>query len=210
MDIPTSEQGLIELLKRQSEEAFEELVDRFGRRLYQVSFRILRNSQDAEDVVQETFLRAFQAIANFREESSLYTWLYRIACNQALMRLRKQKERTTVPIEPYLPEFNNGHYAERVTDWTQTPESSLDVQEMQEFFQTCIDELPDDHRVPYILKDVEKLSELKVAEILRISRQAAKNRVHRARLVIRKRVEGRFFGQELQNPEVSPVAAMKH
>ena len=125
------------------------------------------------------------------------------------MKLRKQKERTTVPIEPYLPEFNNGLYAESA-DWSRTPEASLDVQEMQEFFQTCINELPDDHRVSYILKDVEKLSEVKVAEILRISRQAAKNRVHRARLVIRKRMEDRFFRQELQESNISPEDVLKH
>ena len=190
-----SEGSLIQRLKRKSEDAFEELVDRYGRRLYRVSFRILKNSEDAQDVLQETFLRAFKAIGNFREESSLYTWLYRVVCNQSLMRLRRQTQRVVVPIDPYLPTFKDGQQTESIPDWSQTPESSLNKQELSDFLGMCIEELPDDHRVAYILREIEKLSEKEVAEVLGISRQAAKNRVHRARLVIRKRVEERFFKQ---------------
>ena len=188
-----SEQGFIELLKQKKDEAFEELVSRFGRRLFRVSFRILRNAHDAEDAVQETFLRVFQTIKDFREESSLYTWLYRIACNISLQKLRRRKGRVTVPVEPYLPVFENGQHTETFADWSQSPESSFDLQELHEFLEKCVEELPDHHRVAYILKDIEKFSEDQVAQILDITRQAAKNRVHQARLVIRKRVEDRFF-----------------
>ncbi len=113
------------------------------------------------------------------------------------MRLRQQTQRVVVPIDPYLPTFKNGRHTESIPDWSQIPESSLSKQELSDFFEMCIEELPDDHRVAYILKDIEKLSEKEVAEVVGISRQAAKNRVHRARLVIRNRVEERFFKQSV-------------
>lgn len=190
-EIPESR--LVALLKSGSPEAFELLVARFGRLLYAVSFRIVRNAQDAEDAVQETFLSAFQSIQNFREESSLNTWLYRIVCNHSLRKVQQQSRRRDLPIEPFLPHFERGQHTEKILDWSHVPESSLRGKELSEFFERCIDELPEDLRIPYILKDVEKLSEERVCEILGVTKFTMKNRVHRARLVIRKRVEDEFF-----------------
>ncbi len=189
------EQGLVGRLKQKSTEAFEELIALYTRRLYYVSFRILRNAQDAEDAVQETFLNAFQTIGDFREESSLYTWLYRIACNQSLMKLRQQSQHRVVSIEPYLPRFEQGQHVDACLDWTQAPDFALRTQELADFFQKCIDELPEDYRLAYILKDVEKLSEDRVCEILGVSKPTMKNRVHHARLMIRKRVQDHFFSR---------------
>ncbi|MBI4455805.1 MAG: sigma-70 family RNA polymerase sigma factor [Acidobacteria bacterium] len=187
---PLPEQDLIQGLKRKSTEAFEELVAGYARRLYYVSIQILRNPQDA---VQETFLKAFQTIEDFREESSLYTWLYRIACNQSLMKLRHQSQHKVVPIEPYLPRFEQGQHVDPILDWSSAPDSTLETQELTDFFEKCIQELPGDYRLAYILKDVEKLSEDHVCEILGVTKPAMKNRVHAARLVIRKRIEEHVF-----------------
>lgn len=186
-----STQPLIESLKRKSEGAFEELVAAYGRRLYYVSLRILRNRQDAEDAVQETLLKALQSIQGFREESSLYTWLYRITCNQSLLKLRQRHR--VVSIEPYLPQFENGQHRHEVLDWEKAPDRALHAEQLSQFFEQCVDELPEDYRVAYILKDIEKLSEEQAAEVLGVTRSTLKNRVHRARLVIRKRVEDHFF-----------------
>lgn len=196
MASPMGERKLIEHLKQKSEEAFAELVSTYAQRLYYVSLRILRNPQDAEDAVQETFLNAFQAINNFREESSLYTWLCRIVCNQSLLKLRQQRQHNVVPIEDYLPQFERGQHKDTILDWNEAPDRSLHAEELAEFFEQCIDELPEDYRIAYILKDVEKLPEERVAEIVGASRSAIKNRVHRARLVIRKRVEDQFFKRD--------------
>ena len=188
-----TEETLVESLKQKSSEAFEELVTRYARRLYVVSYRILRNPQDAEDAVQETFLQVFRSIHKFREESSLFTWLHRIATNQALDKLRKQGPFEVVPIEPYLPHFESGRLVDQMRDWRKEPNFILQAKELELFFEKCINELPDEYRIPYILKDVEKLSEDQVCEILGLSKPIMKNRVHGARLVIRKRVEDRFF-----------------
>ena len=187
-----TEETLVESLKQKSSEAFEELVTRYARRLYVVSYRILRNPQDAEDAVQETFLQVFRSIHRFREESSLFTWLHRIATNQALDKLRKQGPFEVVPIEPYLPHFESGRLVDQMRDWRKEPNFVLQAKELELFFEKCINELPDEYRSPYILKDVEKLSEDQVCEILGLSKPIMKNRVHRARLVIRKRVEEQF------------------
>lgn len=184
-----SEHELVRRLKDKSPEAFEELVTQYARRLYSVSMRLLRNPQDAEDAVQETFLNAYQSIDTFREESSLYTWLYRIVTNQALAKLKQQHRRPAISIEQYLPRFEQGQHAEMILDWHKIPDSVLSSQELSEFFEKCIDDLPEEFRLAYLLKDVEKLSEDEVSHILGVTKFAMKNRVHRARLVIRKRVE---------------------
>lgn len=186
-----TQKTLVEGLKQQSPEAFEELVDRYAPQLYSVSLRILRNPQDAEDALQETFLQVFQSVHKFREESSLFTWLYRIVSNKALEKLRSQGQREVVSIEPYLPHFESGQLVDQVRDWRQQPD--LNIKELAQFLERCIEELPEENRIAYILKDVEKLSEEQVCDILRLSKPTMKNRVHRARLVIRKRVEDQFF-----------------
>ena len=188
-----TEETLVENLKQKSSEAFEELVAKYARPLYGVSYRILRNPQDAEDAVQETFLQVFQSIHKFRGESSLFTWLYRIVSNQAVAKLRRQGQRKIVPIEPYLPRFESGRLVDQMRNWRKEPDLGLQAKELEQFFEKCIDELPDEYRMAYILKDVEQLSENQVCEILGLGKSTTKNRVHRARLVIRKRIEERFF-----------------
>jgi RNA polymerase sigma-70 factor (ECF subfamily) len=189
----TPENSLIGQLKKGSPEAFEELVASYGERLYSVALRILRNPPDAEDAVQETLLKVLKSIDSFREDSSLYTWLYRIVCNQSIMRYRQRAKRKVISIESYLPRFEHGQHVEAFVDWKDQPDGELQSHELSQFYEECIDDLPENYRLAYILKDVERLSEDKVCRILRTSKPAMKNRVHRARLVIRKRVEERFF-----------------
>lgn len=184
---------MIDQLKKGSPEAFEELVASYGKRLYSVAVRILRNPHDAEDAVQEAFLKVLRSIDSFREDSSLYTWLYRIVCNQSIMKYRQRAKRDVISIESYLPRFEHGQHVEAFVDWREQPDGELQSHELSEFYEECIGDLPENYRIAYILKDVEGLSEDKVCQILRASKPAVKNRVHRARLVIRKRVEERFF-----------------
>lgn len=188
-----SSQALVQQLKAKSPQAFEVLVQKYSRRLYAVSFRIVGNRQDAEDAVQETFLKVLKAIDSFQENSSLYTWMYRIVCNQSLMKMRKKGRREIVPIDPFMPRFEEGQHVEHIVDWSDSPELKLQSKELTEFFEQCVAELPDDYRVAYILKDIEKVSEEEVSEILGITKSAMKNRVHRARLAIRERISKRFL-----------------
>ena len=176
-----------------SPKTFEEAVDRYGPRLHSVSLRILKNPQDAEDAVQDTFLKAFQSIGSFRGESSLYTWLYRIVQNQSLVKLRQRRQRKLMPIEPCLRGFEQGNHTQSLPALGQAPDRDLYTRQLVEFLDKCIRGLPRSYRRAYVLKDVEKLSEDQVCQILGISKAAMKNRVRRARLAIRKRVKGHFF-----------------
>ncbi len=187
-----SDAELVRQLKQGDHSAYEQLVEKYGRRLYSVSLRILRHSEDAEDAVQESFLKVLHSIQSFREESSLYTWLYRIVSNKALEKLRQRGRQQVVPIDSLLPHFEHGQHVEAIADW-RLPDQPLDSQELSDFFEQCIDELPEEYRLAYILKDVERFSEDHVCRVLRLTKSAMKNRVHRARLIIRGRIEERFF-----------------
>ena len=189
--INRNEQSFVKRLKRNSPQAFEELIQTYACRLYSVGMRVLDNREDTEDVVQETFLKAFQSIKSFREESSLYTWLCRIMINQSLMKLRQVRKHRLVPIEPYLTRFEQGQDSQGIGVSTR-PDLMLDGRELARFFEKCIIELPQKYRSPFILKDVEKLSEDQVCEALQIPKSVMKNSVYRARLIIRQRVEDRF------------------
>ena len=192
-DDETSARPLIERLRSRSEDAFEDLVKRYGQRLHSVSLRILRNPADAEEVVQETFLKAFKSLDRFRGDASLFTWLYRIVSNESISRLRRRGRKPEIPIEEHLPSFEDGQHVEVFVDWKPGPDDQLGSKELREFFERCVDELPESHRLAYLLKDIEGLPEERVAEILGITRSAMKNRVHRSRLAIRDRIEKRFF-----------------
>jgi len=185
--------GASEQVKRRSPEAFEEVVKHYSHRLHSASLRILRNPQDAEDAVQETFLKAFQSIGSFRGESSLYTWLYRIVQNQSLAKLRHRSQRRLIPIEACPRHFEQGKHVHCFQDRGQAPDLALYTRQLVEFLDQCIQDLPDSYRCTYVLKDVEKLSEDQVCEILGISKSTMKNRARRARLVVRKHVKKRFL-----------------
>ena len=176
---------------------FEELVNLYARTLYSVSFRILKNSQDAEDVVQETFLKAFRSIDRFRGDSSVYTWLYRIAQNQSLMKLRKRNRAITVSLDAWITPSEGEQANLPPTHWLQSdspdPGSSLHTRQLSEFVSHCIEELPESYRRAYFLKDVKRLSEDQVCRTLGISKPSMKSRVHRARLLVRQQVKDHFF-----------------
>lgn len=184
-----SEAALLDKLRDRAPEAFEELVREYGSRLLSVSLRILRNKEDAEDAVQNAFAKVFQSIDSFRGDASLYTWLYRIVKNESLMKIRETSRVQVVDVEEFLPRYEHGQHRDSIQDWTHFPDLRLETKELASFYEQCIDELPEPYRMAYILKDVEKLSEDDVCRILELKKGAMKNRVHRARLVIRKRVE---------------------
>ncbi len=177
--------------------AFEKLVEKYGKSLHAVSFQILKNPQDAEDAVQETFLKAFRAIDRFRGDSSLYTWLYRIVQNQSLMKLRKRNRAVTISLDSWTTPSEWEQESLPPTHWLPShspdPGLSLHTRQLSEFVRHCIQELPENYRQAYLLKDVKSLSEDQVCRTLGISKPSMKSRVHRARVLVRKRVRDQFF-----------------
>lgn len=162
------------------------LVDTYGDRLYSLALRLLGDPDEAQDVVQETFIRALDRLDQFREEARFGTWLYRIAYNQALMALRRRRPhlRLDDPVET-----EEGDVLPReLEDWSQLPEDRLLAGEMRERLEAAIQELSPALRSVFLLRDVHGFSTQETAEVLGISPGAVKVRLHRARMRLRERL----------------------
>lgn len=182
-----TDEELVRKSKEDDERAFGELVSRYETKVYNLALRMVRNPEDAEDVLQDTFLRAYRGIKSFQGASTFSTWIYRITANSALMRLRK-KQLPTVSIE----DQDERETPVSIADWTPGPVERLLTQELQHEMDEAIEALPPEFRQVFILRDVEELSNAEVAEILDLSVAAVKSRLHRARLKVRNRLAGYF------------------
>jgi len=178
------ESNLVAEAKAGSYAAFEELVNRYEKKIYRLGLNITGSPEDAEDVLQETFLKAFQHLPDFREDSRFYTWLVRIGVNEGLMKLRRRRADKTVPIEDQVDE--EGVVMPReFTDWKPNPEQVLAQTELQSILDNAARSLPPTFRTVFFLRDVEGLSTAETAELLDLTESAVKARLFRARLQLR-------------------------
>src|SRR5262245_6857108 len=167
--------------------AFETLVERYQARVFRLACR-LTSDTEAPDVLQDTFLQAYRHLASFRHESRFGTWLYRIATNAALMQRRARARRPAEPLDAFLPAFDEaGLHRATPEELTVTSriEELLDRRSLAEKARAAIDRLPDSYRVAFVLRDLEDLPTAEVAEVLGIDPAAVRQRVHRARLLLR-------------------------
>lgn len=161
-----------------------------------VATRIVRDTHHAEDAVQNAFAKIFDKIDEFGGRSALKTWMHRIVVNESLMLLRKAKRTETVPIDDLQPEFDaNGCRVEDRWATTQTPEALLLQSDMRAQVMGKIDLLPDKYRIILVLRDIEELTTLEVAESLEISEPNVKVRLHRARAALKRLLEPLVRGQ---------------
>lgn len=182
-------------LRAGEESAFEQLVRSTSGRLLATARRLLRNDEEARDAVQSAFIRAFQSLSRFREESRLSTWLHRILINEALMRLRSRPKQEEESIDDLLPTFvSDGHQTRDTIDWSDTAEAALERAETSAIVNRAIDRLPESYRTVLLLRDIEELSNGEIAEKLGLSTNAVKVRVHRARQALRTLLEKEFGG----------------
>jgi RNA polymerase sigma-70 factor (ECF subfamily) len=191
------EEALLAGLRAGAVSAQEQLVRAFAGRIKAVAERYVRNEEDANDVVQETFLSAFKALASFAGNARLSTWLHRIAVNAALMRLRARSRRSEEAhageLEDLLPRFVGlGAHATPQRAFTALPGEDLERAETQAHVRRCIDQLPETYRTALLLRDIEELENEEVAARLGVTVNAAKIRVHRARQALRTLLEPRF------------------
>ena len=172
-------------------DAFEELVERHEDRLYGLALRMTRSEADAAEVVQDTFLAAYQNLKNFRGESAFGSWVHRIAANNALMRLRHQRVVDAATEELRTPEFTErGSLAEvPEVDWSRGADEKVLDEELGRAIRQGTDALPEGYREVFLLKDVEGLSYEEIAEMMGISVPAVKSRLHRARLALREEID---------------------
>ncbi len=183
MQVYDSEAELINALKQGEKHACADLVRRFSPQIYRVALRLMNDPSEAEDVLQETFISACSHAEEFEGRSSLGTWLYRIANNAGLMRLRKKRVPTVSIDEPL--ELNDDYVPRQLADWSLDPDHAVLTDELRRVMDEGVAQLSDPLRVVFIMRDLQGLSTAETAAHLGISESAVKVRLHRARLQLR-------------------------
>ncbi len=183
---PTGEAAFVARLQAGDGGAFETLVRSHTPVLLRVARRFMRCEEDARDALQDAFISAFRSIARFSSNAQLSTWLYRIQINACLMKLRSKRRRPEEDIEQYLPRFlEDGHQVEPSAPWSESAETILQRAELCALVRGSIDCLPETYRTVLLLRDIEERSTEESAEILGVTPNAVKIRLHRARQALR-------------------------
>jgi RNA polymerase sigma-70 factor (ECF subfamily) len=199
MSEPKIQELSIEALRAGDRDEFARLVDAYSGPIYRLGLRMLGREQDAEDVLQNTFVKVLQNIRGFEERSSLSTWIYRIAANEALMMLRKM--RPEVNLDEQGSEEDEDLTPTQFADWSPLPEDALMSGESKKFLERAIKNLPESLRVVFILRDIEGLSIRETSETLNLTETNVKTRLLRARLNLREQLSiyyGEHFSKELK------------
>jgi RNA polymerase sigma-70 factor, ECF subfamily len=171
--------------------AFAELVRRYEAKIFRLALHITQNREDAEDVLQETFLKAYEHLEQFQGNSKFYTWIVRIAVNQALMKLRKRKTDKSVSLDETI-DTGEDTVVREIAAWDENPEQRYSREEVKEVLDSAVDSLAPPYRAVFVLRDIEDLSTEETAEALNLSIPAVKSRLLRARLQLREKLT-RFF-----------------
>jgi RNA polymerase sigma-70 factor (ECF subfamily) len=168
-------------------QVYHELIRPYERRVYVMAFSYMKNKEDAEDVAQEAFVRAFRKLASFRAESKFSTWLISITINEARTRLRRQALVRMEPLDQ-LPDDDKSISPALLRDWREIPSQAVEREEVRNLIQRAVEQLPNIYRQVFLLRDVEELTISETAEALKISIPSVKVRLHRARLMLQKQL----------------------
>lgn len=171
--------------------AFGELVRRYENKIFRLAQHITQNREDAEDVLQETFLKAYEHLDQFQGNSKFYTWIVRIAVNQALMKLRRRKTDKSVSLDETI-DTGEDTIVREIAAWDENPEQKFSREELGGVLDTAIQSLEPLYRSVFVLRDMEELSTEETAEALNLSVPAVKSRLLRARLQLREKLT-RYF-----------------
>lgn len=171
--------------------AFTELVQRYDGKIFRLARHIMQSPEDAEDVLQETFLKAYEHLQDFHGDSKFYTWLVRIAVNQSLMKLRKRRGDRAVSLDEAI-EIGEDTVTREIAVWEGNPEQKYSQAEIREILAKAVESLPSIFRAVFALRDIEELSTEETAAVLNLSVPAVKSRLLRARLRLREKLT-RYF-----------------
>jgi RNA polymerase sigma-70 factor (ECF subfamily) len=191
----SDELALVNAAKAGDVSAFEQLVKRYDRNVFRIAQHITHSREDAEDVVQEAFLKAYSNLGQFQGQSKFYTWLVRIAVNEALMKLRRRRPERFVSLDEDV-KTEDDSLPREVADWSPNPEQLYNQSELRDILSRTIQGLPPTFRTVFVLRDVEGLSTEETAEALDLSVPAVKSRLLRARLQLRERLNRYFQRRE--------------
>jgi RNA polymerase sigma-70 factor (ECF subfamily) len=185
------EQELVSRAQAGDNDAFSALVARYQNKIYRLAKNITQNNEDAEDVLQEAFLKAYSHLDSFQRNAKFYTWIVRIAVNEALMKLRKRKSDRSVPLDEPV-DTGEETVNREIAVWDDNPEQRYSNEEIQHILDEAVEGLKPDFRAVFALRDIEELSTEETAEALGISVPAVKSRLLRARLALREKLTRKF------------------
>jgi RNA polymerase sigma-70 factor, ECF subfamily len=171
--------------------AFGELVRRYEAKIFRLAQHVTQNREDAEDVLQETFMKAYEHLDQFQGNSKFYTWIVRIAVNQALMKLRRRKTDKSVSLDETI-DTGEDTIVREIAAWDEDPEQRFSREELGGILDTAVDSLEPPYRSVFVLRDIEELSTEETADALGLSIPAVKSRLLRARLQLREKLT-RYF-----------------
>jgi RNA polymerase sigma-70 factor, ECF subfamily len=183
--------------------AFEQLVKKYDRKLLRIAQSVTHNREDSQDAVQEAFLKAYQNLAEFREDSQFSTWLIRITLNQSLMKLRKQRAARVVSLDEDF-QADGDILPMEVTDWAPNPEQLYRTTELRNILSKTLKELSPILQTVFVLRDIEGLSIDETAEVLNLSHAAVKARLWRVRLQLRERLN-KYFSKQAESARAELV-----
>ena len=187
-DTKISDVALVGEFKAGNIEAFEEIISRYETKAMNLALRFTRNQEDAEEVLQDVFTTVYRKIESFRGQSAFSSWLYRIVVNAAFMKLRKRKQNQTVSMDDLAPAVKLSCMERDVVTAAHSYNVAV-TRELQEVLQRAIDKLPDQYRAVFVLRDVDGLSNHETGKILSLSIPAVKSRLHRSRIMLRKKLQ---------------------
>jgi len=185
------EAEVLSLAREGDVKAFSDLVRRYEGKIFRLAQHITGNREDAEDVLQETFLKAYEHLDQFQGNSKFYTWIVRIAVNQALMKLRKRKTDKTVSMDETI-DTGEDTVAREIAAWDENPEQRYSREELNQILESAVESLAPPYRTVFVLRDIDELSTEETAEALHLSIPAVKSRLLRARLQLRDKLT-RYF-----------------
>jgi RNA polymerase sigma-70 factor (ECF subfamily) len=184
----TEEAGLIARILAGEKELFHELIGPYERMVYLTVFSIVKNETEAEDGAQEAVISAYRHLGSFRGDAKFSTWLTMIAINEGRKRLRKAKGRAEDSIDEQIEELEGDYTPAPLTDWREIPLEALERKELREALRVAVAELPDIYRQVFALRDLEEMNIEETAEALGITTSTVKVRLHRARIMLQKRL----------------------
>ena len=193
--MPLEDQLLVERSKKGDREAFEHLVRLYENKVYTIAYRLMGNHADASDLAQDAFIKIYQALPNFRGDSSFSTWIYHITVNVCRDELRKRQRRPTVSLDEPTGENNNTY---EIRSHAPGPEEMLDRSETQAMIQECLNTLSDDYRTILVMREIQDLAYEEIAELLGCSLGTVKSRLSRARQALKEKISKQM---ELLTPQ---------
>jgi RNA polymerase sigma-70 factor (ECF subfamily) len=191
------EKTLLEKARQGDAEAFEKLIEAYQKKVFNIALRMLGNYDDACDIAQEVFIRAFRSIKDFREQALFSTWIYKIATNACLDELRRRKNRVFISIDEEV-KLEEGDLKRQIEDDKPSPDIEVEQNEMREEINKAISELSEEHRVVIVLRDIQGFTYEEIAKITKCPEGTVKSRINRARQALKEILKPRM---ELLNEE---------